>query len=498
MKKTLKTIWLPMFVLAVGVAVGLHASSAADKPVAPTVVVDDKPLARDGRYVTSFAPVVKEVSPAVVNIFTTKIVKAQSMRDMVPFFDDPFFRKFFGDRQPQNDDRPRTHKEQSLGSGVIVSKEGYILTNSHVVDGADEIKVALAKSEEKKFTARLIGKDTATDVAVLKIDDGDSLPFAKLGDSDKLEVGDVVLAIGNPFGLGQTVTSGIVSAMGRNRMGIEEFEDFIQTDAAINPGNSGGALIDAQGRLVGINTAILSRSGGNQGIGFAIPVNVARNIMDRLVKDGKVTRGYLGVGIQTLTPDLAKEFNVPNSSGVLIGEVTPNGAADAAGLKSGDIITKFDGKPVSDNSKLQWLVAQKSPNSKVELTILRQGKEKVMSVTLKERPANLLSANDDSATKDSDALNGVTVDNLTEDLRRQYNIPRRIEGAVITDVDQASASFEAGLRAGQVVLEVDRKVVRNAEDAVEASKHVKGNKVLVRVWANGTSHYIVVDEGKSK
>ncbi len=498
MKTTLKKIWFPMLTMAVGAALVFAARAASDKPAPASVVVDEKPLVRDSR--TSFAPVVKEVAPAVVNIFTTKTVKAPSARDLAPFFDDPLFKRFFGERPNSNEeDRPRTRKERSLGSGVIVTKDGYVLTNSHVVDGADEIKVSMAKAGEKEYTAKLIGKDTSTDIAVLKIEDGNSLPFAKLADSDKVEVGDVVLAIGNPFGLGQTVTSGIVSAMGRSNMGIEDYEDFIQTDAAINPGNSGGALIDAQGRLIGINTAILSRTGGNQGIGFAIPINLVHNMMDQLIQNGHVTRGYLGVQIQSLTPELAKQFNVPSSNGALVGDVTADSAAAAAGVKSGDVIIKLDGKPVQDSGKLRWLVAQKAPNSKVELTVIRQGKEKSITVTLKERPTNLASTEKEELNGESDALNGVTVGDLTDDVRRQFNIPLRIrQGAVITEIDQSSASFEAGLRAGQVILEIDRQPIKNAEEAVEASKHVKGDKVLVRITSRAGSQYIVVDESKSK
>ena len=297
------------------------AEKSEAKPTPVNLVLDERPVSRDTAGRASFAPVIKKVSPGVVRVFTT--VKAQKtgfsegsdMNDML--------RRFFGDqfqgRMPRRSlDMPR---QEGVGSGVIVTKDGYILTNNHVVDGADEVKVALQDGRE--FTAKVIGRDPKTDVAVIKIDAKD-LPAVPMADSDKVEVGDVVLAIGNPFGIGQTVTTGIVSATGRGNMGLD-YEDFIQTDAAINPGNSGGALVDAEGRLIGINTAILSRSGGNQGIGFAIPANLARDVMDSLVKDGHVTRGYLGVMIQDVTPALAKEFKLKDTTGALVGDVTPEG-----------------------------------------------------------------------------------------------------------------------------------------------------------------------------
>jgi serine protease Do len=419
----------------------------------------------------------------------------------MPFSDDPFFRRFFGQPFGDNNEgrrQPRTFKERSLGSGVIVTKDGYILTNNHVVDGADEVKVARDK-EKKQYTAKVVGRDPKTDIAVLKIDAKD-LPFITFTDSDKLEVGDVVLALGNPFGIGQTVTMGIVSATGRGGMGIEDYEDFIQTDAAINPGNSGGALVDAEGRLIGVNTAILSRTGGSVGVGFAIPANLARSVMDQIIEKGKVERGYLGVRLQDLNPDLAKQFNVPeNSNGALIGEVTEKSAAAEAGLKNGDVITALDGTPVKDGRDLQLMVGRLAPGDKVALKVLRDGKEKTLTATLKEMPdQKLASNNSDSEEKDSDALNGVTVGDIDAAARQQYNIADNVKGALITDVDPDSASYDAGLRQGDVIQEIDHKRVTNAEEAVELSKHVKTRQVLVRLWSHGGSRYVVVEEGKSK
>jgi len=316
--------------------------------------------------VTTFAPIVKRAMPAVVNISSSKVVKDQPQQGL---FDDPFFRQFFGGRIPQQ--QPRSERATSLGSGVVVSADGYILTNNHVVDGATEVKVSFANKEE--YPAKVVGTDKYTDVAVIKINKTGltTLPFA---DSAHAEVGDVVLAIGEPFGLGQTVTMGIISAKGRAGLGIERFEDFIQTDAAINRGNSGGALIDTRGNLVGINTAILSgETGGNQGIGFAIPANLARNIMDQIMSKGKVTRGFLGITPQELTPEMAKAFGVPNTHGVAVATVVADSPASKAGLKVGDVITAVNGTPAEDVNSFRLQVAGFAPGTTIHLKIDRSG-----------------------------------------------------------------------------------------------------------------------------
>ncbi|MEW6585157.1 MAG: DegQ family serine endoprotease, partial [Nitrospirota bacterium] len=324
----------------------------------------------------AMAEIVAAVKPAVVNISSTQKVKGGGMQS--PFLDDPFFRRFFGNRPP---DKPREHKRSGLGSGVIVDKNGYILTNNHVVKGADEIKVKL--SDNREFTGKVIGSDPQTDLAVVKID-SDNLPVLKLGDSDRLQIGETVLAVGNPFGLNQTVTSGIVSATGRANVGIADYEDFIQTDAAINPGNSGGALVNVSGELVGINTAIFSTSGGYQGIGFAIPSNMAKSVMESLISSGKVVRGWLGIYIQPLTKELAKQFNISDEKGALVGDVIEDSPAEKAGMQRGDIVLEFEGKKVEDPRSLRNMVAGTRPGKEVTVKLVRDGKQKTVKVKIAE------------------------------------------------------------------------------------------------------------------
>ncbi len=461
------------------------------------VEASEDPPNREGKGANSFAPVIKKVSRSVVNISTSKTVKQSPMS---PFFSDPFFRRFFGD--PGEDEsggggsgRRPNRRQTSLGSGVIVTKDGYILTNNHVVDEADEIKVAM--SNKKEYTAKVVGKDSRTDVAVLKIEVED-VPFATLANSEKVEVGDLVFAIGNPFGLSQTVTMGIVSALGRGNLGIEEYEDFIQTDAAINPGNSGGGLFDAEGRLVGINTAIFSRTGGNQGIGFAIPVNLARYVLDRLVKDGKVDRGYLGVLIQELTPALAEGFNVPAGKGALIGQVVEGSAADKAGIKRGDVILEVDGKTVKDDKHLRFTISQMAPGSTVKIKLVRKGEEKTVEATLKTLPDDPAAGRLGPGESSNDALDGVTVGDLEPGVRSQLRLPASLKGAFVAQVDESSAAFEAGLRRGDVIMEINQERVTSADEAVQVCKKIQNKRILLLVYSRGGSHYVVVDEAKKK
>lgn len=457
--------------------------------------IDDSPLDRSS-LATSYASIVNKVAPSVVNIYSTKVIRVRPFQ--FPFFDDPFFRRFFGEDEIERYRQPRTQRAQNLGSGVIVTEDGYILTNTHVVEGADEVKVALSNSK-KEYNAKIVGIDPQTDVAVLKVDATD-LPAITLGDSDKLEVGDVVLAIGNPFGVGQTVTKGIVSAKRRGGFGLLEYEDFIQTDAAINPGNSGGALVDAKGRLVGINTFIVTRSGGSQGIGFAIPINLARSVMDRLIKHGKVSRGYLGVNIQDVDPDIAKEFNVPENTGAIVADVHPNTPAEDAGLKPGDVIIEFDGKKVRDSRHLQFMVAETPPKKKVVLKIIRDGKQSSLTVTLGERPTDLAARFGQEPAGEElgpTGLEGVQLADLDNRTRRQFDIPENLQGALVTEVEPGSPASEK-LRPGNVIVEINRKPVENVADARRFLREAKGEKILLRVWSRGGSYYVVVDRGTRK
>jgi len=363
---------------AIGFAIYLVTSTDLFKP---TQVVEIKetaePLQRDATHTSgpvSYAMAVEVAAPAVVNIYTTKVITRRAS----PFFDDPFFRRFFG-----NPPQPRKQRQTSLGSGVIISEQGYILTNNHVIDGSDEILVAL--HDGRTVEASVVGTDPETDLAILKINQG-KLPSIIMGNSDDLRVGDVVLAIGNPFGVGQTVTQGIVSAKGRSQLGISTFENFIQTDAAINPGNSGGALINAHGALVGINTAIFSRSGGSQGIGFAIPVSLVKSIMQQIIEHGEAIRGWLGIEIQTLTPALAESFGLQGTKGIIIAGILRNGPADRAGLQAGDIVTRIDDTPVLDAKNALNQIAQIMPDKTIPVRGLRNGKEFTINVTISRRP----------------------------------------------------------------------------------------------------------------
>ncbi|HEX3800930.1 MAG TPA: DegQ family serine endoprotease [Verrucomicrobiae bacterium] len=479
---------------------------AEDSPrVTPvTLTINDAPISHGGLNTTSFAPMVKQVAQSVVKVTVSAKSRGMDGQDSSPMNNDDLLRRFFGDQfanprgqqHSRNNNTSRTPHEYGLGSGVIVNKDGYILTNNHVVDGADVIKVTL--NDGREFTAKVIGRDPKTDIAVVKID-AKNLPFITIADSDKIDVGDLCLAIGNPYGIGQTVTMGIISAKGRGNVDVgTDYEDFIQTDAAINPGNSGGALVDADGRLVGINTAILSRSGGYQGIGFAVPINMAKNVMESLIAHGKVIRGFLGVSIQDVTPELAQEFKLPNNQGALVGDITPHSPADKAGIKSGDVIVEFNGKPVTDSRHLKLEVGETEPGQKASVKLYREGHEKTFEVAVKELPGSEeLASNDATTDNSSDTLNGVGVSDIDSQAKEQLKLPDNMKGAVVTDVDQDSVAFEAGLRPGDVIEEINHKPVASGDDAVKLTSHVKEKVVLLKIWSKGASHYLVVDESKA-
>jgi len=462
------------------------------KPNRIPVFADTSRAAETGT-ITTFAPVVKRAMPAVVNISSSKVVKEQG-EEGGDLFNNPMFRQFFGGRMPQQQ-QPRSQRATSLGSGVVVSPDGYILTNNHVVDGATDVKVSFANKEE--YPAKVVGTDKASDLAVLKISKSGltTLPFA---DSARAEVGDVVLAIGEPFGLGQTVTMGIISAKGRTGLGIERFEDFIQTDAAINRGNSGGALIDTRGDLVGINTAILSgETGGNQGIGFAIPANFAKNIMDQILTKGKVTRGFLGITPQELTPDLAKSFGVPNTHGVAVATVVPDSPASKAGLKVGDVITAVNGTSAEDVNSFRLQVAGFAPGTTIHLKIDRSGQTLDLPVTLTEFNLEAEGKGDGEGNLpgggEKGALKGLSVQALTPELRQQLQTPEGTQGVVITDVDPDSAASAAGLQQGDIVVQVNRKPVTTIAEfnaAVKAGASRESTLLLVKTGPG--THFVVV------
>ncbi|MEM9400361.1 MAG: Do family serine endopeptidase [Verrucomicrobiota bacterium] len=477
----------------------------ADEKQTAEIVVNEEPLKRDAKLTSSFSGVVKEVSPSVVSIYTKKIINQRSN----PMMSDPFFRFFFGvPGQSPDGPQQREFKQEvpGLGSGVIVSKDGYILTNNHVIEDVDEIMIHLQDGTEREFQAEVVGTDPPTDIAVLKIKDED-LPTATLGNSNNVEVGDLVLAIGNPFNVGQTVTMGIVSAKGRKSQlsastGVQ-YQDFIQTDASINPGNSGGALIDAEGRVVGINTAIFSRTGGNLGIGFAVPVNLARDVMQQIIETGHVSRGYLGVYMDPnpLDKSNAELFGIPGKRGVIVTEVIPDSPADKADFQSGDVITEFNGVKVADNSELSLEVAKVRPGTAVDVKIYRQGKEQMKKVTLDERGDLKKEETSDPEEKETNKpgkfLDGVEIQELDSSLRQQYAIPENITGVFVSTVAPSSSAYQADLRPGNIIRAVNNVDVNSIADARNAAKESKKDKTLLFVWQKtnsdrGITRYLVI------
>ena len=457
------------------------AAQAATPPIAHAIAGS-----RD-----SYADIVKVVSPAVVTIRTEGKVKASP----TDFQGDDLLRRFFGDQFGDGGGRqarPRTFKQRALGSGVIVSRDGYILTNYHVVDGADQIHVDL--KDGRTLDAKLVGTDKPSDLALIKIGATD-LKALSLGDSDAVQVGDVVLAVGNPLGIGQTVTMGIVSAKGRSTsVGDGSYEDFLQTDAPINHGNSGGALVDTRGELIGINSQILSNSDGNIGIGFAIPSNMARNVMDQLRAKGRVTRAQLGVHVQAVTSDMAKSLGLSSVDGAIVASVEPGSAADHAGLKQGDVIESFDGQPVHDTNTLRNHVAESQPGSSATLKVVRDGSERTFTAKLDEA-----SAGDDTGPSagsgDDQASLGVSVEPLTPELANRVGAPKGLRGVVIDEVSPDGRAADAGLQSGDVIEEVNRQAIRSVDELRTAVRSGSNKPLLLLVSRQGNDIFVTVPAG---
>ncbi len=437
---------------------------------------------------TAFSDVVKVISPVVVNISTSILRTKKDSAPFSHFFDSPF-KDFF---EPH--DMPRKWKENNLGSGVIVSSDGFIITNNHVVEKADEITVTLY--DHQNFKGKIVGTDPKTDLAIIKISAKD-LPAIQWGNSDSLQVGEFVLAFGNPYSLGHTVTMGIVSAVGRANVGIADYEDFIQTDAAINPGNSGGPLVNIKGELIGINTAIFSRTGGYQGIGFAVPSNMVQSVMTQLIKKGKVTRGWLGVTIQNLSPELAKEFGLKRAAGALVTEIFKGSPAEKANLKRGDVLLSVNGKNINNVESLRNLIAQSKVGSTAKLNILRDGKNIVIDVTiaefLKEVVQAMTQEPEEELPQEENEFAGFSVMSLTKNIAKQLDISKNERGVVIVKVEPFSVSEEAGLKKGDVIQEINKKKIDNLSDFNKVLKNIReGDTVLLFVNRNGSKFYITL------
>jgi Do/DeqQ family serine protease len=441
---------------------------------------------------TSYADVVEKTSPAVVQIESQiKASAARQQQQVSPF--DEFFNQ--SPQQPRQNQRPPT--ERGLGSGVIVSADGTILTNAHVIDGAEKISVQL--NDNKTYEAKLIGSDKPSDLAVIKIE-ANNLPFLNLGNSDNVRVGDIVLAIGNPLGIGQTVTAGIISAKGR-RTGLSDgsFEDFLQTDAPINRGNSGGALVNLTGELIGINSQILSTTGGSIGIGFSIPSNMANSVMEQLIQNGRVRRGMLGINIQNLTPETAEALDLKETSGVVISNVRPGSAADKAGLKRRDVVTAINGEKIEDSNTLRNKVAGTLPGNQIKLTVTRDGSQQEFVATLDEfdsenpnRNPNTQPQNGNNPNQQQNGKLGLSLQPVTPQIARQLELPAETEGLVVTEVEPNGAAAEAGITRGDVILEVNRQSVKTLDDVQSALEKAGERPIALLVARNGQMSYLTI------
>jgi len=440
-----------------------------------------------------FVRVADMVIPATVSISAEKVIKVTNPSFSLPF--DDLFKDFFKDFQmPQ---QPQVQKSQALGSGVIISKDGYILTNNHVVDGFDKFIITLSnKTVFRGKQVKVVGHDSKTDIAVIKVDTKSDLPYATLGNSDNLKVGDWAIAVGNPYGLDGTVTVGVISAKGRTNVPLPEgptYQDFIQTDAAINPGNSGGPLVNINGEVIGINTAIRTSTGGNIGIGFATPINLAKQISDQLISKGKIVRGYLGVYPQEITEDIKEAMNLSSTDGVLIGEVVDNTPASKAGLKAGDVIVKFNGNKVTSVAQFREMVAEASPGKEASLDIIRDGKSMSLTATLKELPEEVATTNEENQeeTELVKSWLGITARNLNADEKKNLNLD---QGAIIDKVEVGSIADQAGIAQGDVILKIDKYDISTISDFSKAAQALKDNKkpVLFRLKRNKVSLFIAV------
>jgi len=511
----------------IGAVIGSRAWNSYTRPAEVSAAPAAAPIVTGGQ--ASFAPIVDRDLPAVVNVSSSKVVRSYGGSPMMPFAMDPFFRQFFGDDFGGQPYRQGRQTQRSLGSGVIVRPDGYIVTNNHVIDGATDVRVTLL--DKREFKAKVIGTDSRTDIAVLKIDAKD-LPVVAWGDSGKVRVGDVVLAMGEPFGLGQSVTMGIISAKGRSNIAeIGGFGDFIQTDAAINQGNSGGALVDMKGELIGINTAILTRGGGgNEGVGFAVPSNMAHSVMEQVVAHGKVSRGYLGVVPQEITAAMAESLHLTDTRGVLMGDVSAGSPAAQAGIERGDVILEFDGQPVDSPNQFRSRVSGLAPGTDVRVKLLHNGAEKTVTVKLGEAPSEVAQQRAPAQPRGypqggpgygpapgygpgygqgftpgpgyggygrshdaSGALPGVAVQNLDTQAARQLRLPPMTRGVMVSDVAQNSPAAEAGLQAGDLIQEVDHTRVYTVSDFDRAMRRAPGHTRLLLINRQGSTIYLAIE-----
>ena len=469
---------IPMFLVLI--LWTFNVSPATERPAL------DRPITTLRDLNEAFIDIVANVKPAVVTVSTERFLTVQRQNPFSSFFGrDPFFDQFFGPRnqQPQEEQ----FRQRGLGSGVIVSNDGYILTNNHVVQDADSIFVRTY--DNNRFKARIIGTDPRTDIAVIKID-ADNLRFLEIGDSDKLNVGEIVLAVGSPMSenLAYSVSQGIISALGRSNVGLADYEDFIQTDAAINPGNSGGPLVNLEGKLIGLNTAIASRSGGFQGIGFAVPSNMAVSVMNSLKSEGRVVRGWMGVYIQDVDENLAEAMGLSSTNGALISDVMSDSPAAKAGIEAGDIIVEIAGKPIANSSDLRNSVALIMPDTKVDFVYLRDGKRMSGSINLGEYPAEGELASGGGNLED---LAGFTVSGLTRDLAQKYSISARMEGVVVTAIDQSSQAFRAGLREGDLIIAINRRRIENSSEFYSIMREMQqGDTVMLRLYRGENAFYM--------